>query len=50
MTYGTTNSAQGQQFDQMLHWKLAGTILLALATVFILQRLGFKFVVAGSIG
>jgi hypothetical protein len=41
----------GQQtYDQMLHWKLAGTIILALATVFVLQQLGFRFVVAAGVG
>lgn len=46
----TAPASQGADFDTMLHWKLAGTIVLALATVFILQKLGFKFVVAGSVG
>jgi len=34
----------------MLHWKLAGTIILALVTVFVLESLGFRFVVAGNVG
>lgn len=33
-------------YDTTLHWKLAGTIIGALLVVFVLQQLGFRFVVA----
>lgn len=44
------NGSASQTYDQALHWKLAGTIILALVTVFVLQQLGFRFVVAAGIG
>lgn len=44
-----TTSTQ-QTFDDTLHYKLAGTIVLALVTVFVLQQLGFRFVVAAGVG
>lgn len=39
-----------QTYDGTLHYKLAGTIVLALVTVFVLQQLGFRFVVAAGVG
>jgi hypothetical protein len=33
-------------FDTTLHVKLAGTVILALIGVFVLQAMGFRFVVA----
>lgn len=47
VSYGTSTD---QTVDTTLHWKLAGTIILALATVFVLQQLGFRFVVAAGVG
>lgn len=44
------NNGTNQNYDTMLHWKLAGTIVLALVTVFVLQQLGFRFVVAAGVG
>lgn len=49
-TGDTVSNAQSQNYDSMLHWKLAGTIILALVTVFVLQQLGFRFVVAAGVG
>lgn len=43
-------ASSGQDYDTQLHFKLAGAIALGLLIVFGLQALGFKFVVAGSIG
>lgn len=43
-------TASSQTYDPQLTWKLAGTIILALATVFVLQALGFRFVGAASVG
>lgn len=37
-------------YDETLHYKLAGTIILALALVFVLQQLGFRFVIAAGVG
>jgi hypothetical protein len=37
-------------YDTTLSYKLAGTIILALTTVFVLQQLGFRFVVAAGVG
>lgn len=45
----TSNSSQ-QTYDPTLTWKLAGTIVLALALVFVLQGLGFRFVGSASVG
>ena len=42
--------ASNQSYDSTLHYKLAGTIILALLTVFVLQQLGFRFVVAAGVG
>lgn len=42
---GTTNN-----YDSILHYKVAGTIILALVVVFGLQALGFRFVVAAGVG
>jgi hypothetical protein len=36
----------GTTFDTTLHVKLAGTVILALIGVFVLQAMGFRFVVA----
>lgn len=44
------STASTQNYDPTLTWKIAGTIVLALATVFILQSLGFRFVVAAGVG
>lgn len=44
------NSSSSQGYDTTLHYKLAGTIALALLTVFVLQQLGFRFVVAAGVG
>lgn len=33
-------------YDTGIAWRLAGFILAALVTVFLLQRFGFRFVVA----
>ncbi len=44
------NGQVSQTVDTVLHWKLAGTIILALVTVFVLQALGFRFVVAAGVG
>lgn len=49
-TMNTSTQTNGSTYDTMLHWKLAGTIILALATVFVLQQLGFRFVVAAGVG
>lgn len=46
----STMNSTSQSYDTTLHWKLAGTIVGALVIVFALQALGFKFVVAGSLG
>jgi hypothetical protein len=47
---GQVNTTTPSNVDTMLHWKIGGTVILALALVFILQQLGFRFVVAGSAG
>jgi len=44
------NYGQTQNYDTTLHWKVAGTIIMALVTVFVLQALGFRFVVAAGVG
>jgi len=46
MNYGQAT----QTVDNTLHWKVAGTIIMALVTVFVLQALGFRFVVAAGVG
>jgi hypothetical protein len=33
-----------------VHYSVAGTIVLALVVVFVLQQLGFRFVVAAGVG
>jgi hypothetical protein len=45
----SVNNAQ-QTTDQMIHWKIAGTIIMALVGVYVLQALGFRFVVAAGVG
>lgn len=40
------NNQASQTYDTQLHWKLAGTVIGALVLVFVLQQLGFRFVVA----
>lgn len=44
------STASSQTYDPTITWKLAGTIVLALVTVFVLQASGFRFVGAASIG
>jgi ABC-type uncharacterized transport system permease subunit len=45
----TVNSqSAAQNIDTTLHYKVAGTIILALVVVFVLQQTGFRFVVAAS--
>jgi hypothetical protein len=46
---GAVNSTD-TTYDPNLTYKLAGTIILALVTVFILQASGFRFVGAASFG
>jgi hypothetical protein len=43
------SSAPGGQ-DNTLHYKLAGTIIMALVVVYVLQATGFRFVVSASTG
>lgn len=47
-----TDTAMNQSttYDQTLHYKLGGTIVLALVLVFVLQQSGFRFVVAAGVG
>ena len=40
--------AQQSSFDTTLHWKVSGTIILALVVIFGLQFMGFRFVVAAN--
>lgn len=44
------SQASSSNTDTMLHWKIAGTIIGALALVFVLQQLGFRFVVSAGVG
>ena len=44
------NNGQSSNWDGTLHYKLAGTIILALVLVFAFQALGFRFVVAVGAG
>lgn len=46
------NSGQTDQttYDATLAYKLAGTIVLALVVIFVLQGSGFRFVGAASVG
>lgn len=45
------NSTQATtSYDSLLHYKLAGTVILALLMVFVLQKLGFRFVIGAGIG
>lgn len=44
------NNNQGGAQDTTIAWKLAGTIVTALLFVFVLQRLGFRFVASVSTG
>jgi L-aminopeptidase/D-esterase-like protein len=37
-------------YDPQITWKIAGTIVLALVTVFVLQASGFRFVGAVGVG
>jgi hypothetical protein len=39
-----------QNYDTALTWKIAGTVIGALLLVFVLQRLGFRFVVSAGVG
>ena len=43
-------NGQGSGYDQNLSAKLAGTIVMALVVVFLLQQSGFRFVVAAGVG
>lgn len=43
-------SNQSQTYDGTIAYKMAGTVISALVLVFILQRLGFRFVVSASTG
>jgi hypothetical protein len=43
-------AAMDQTYDPQLTVKIAGTIILALVTVFILQAAGFRFVGAVNVG
>lgn len=53
---GNTQTAQPmatstqQNYDTALTWKIAGTVIGALLLVFVLQRLGFRFVVSAGVG
>lgn len=47
---GLENLVNNSSYDTTLSYKLAGTIILALTTVFVLQQLGFRFVVAAGVG
>lgn len=42
--------ATNSTYDATITWKIAGTIVFALLTVFVLQRLGFRFVVSAGVG
>jgi hypothetical protein len=44
------NNQGSSTWDGILHYKIAGTIVLALVLVFALQALGFRFVVAAGVG
>lgn len=44
------SNGNAQTYDSTLTWKIAGTIILALAMVFVLQQLGFRFVIAAGVG
>ena len=46
----TVNGQSNANYDTNLGAKLAGTIALALIVVFVLQKTGFRFVVAAGIG
>jgi hypothetical protein len=41
-------AVNGTNYDPQLTMKIAGTIILALVTVFVLQASGFRFVVAAG--
>jgi hypothetical protein len=43
-----TSQSAAQTVDTTLHYKIAGTIIMALVVVFVLQQSGFRFVVAAS--
>lgn len=48
---GSAVNADGQQtYDNTITTKLAGTIILALVVIFVLQGSGFRFVGAAQIG
>lgn len=42
-------SGDQQGFDTGIAWRLAGLVIVSLLVVFVLQRLGFRFVTAGNI-
>jgi hypothetical protein len=41
-------ASQNSSFDTTLHWKVGGSVILALLIVFGLQMMGFRFVVAAN--
>jgi len=43
-------AANNTSVDTTLHWKVSGTIILALILIFGLQAMGFRFVTSASIG
>lgn len=48
--YSPMNNASSSTYDPNIPMMLAGTIALALITVFVLQQTGFRFVVAAGVG
>jgi hypothetical protein len=43
-------TSSSQSYDTTIPHKIAGTVILSLLLVFILQKLGFRFVVAANVG
>lgn len=43
-------AANNTAVDTTLHWKVSGTIILALVIIFGLQAMGFRFVTSASVG
>jgi hypothetical protein len=41
--------ANNTEIDTTLHWKLGGTIILALILIFALERMGFRFVSSANV-
>ena len=48
MNTNSSSNGAASNVDTMLHYKVAGTIILALVLVYVLQASGFRFVVAAS--